>query len=482
MKPVRSAWRWIKERIRQAPDTPPLITAGFVLILLALYALVLWKLFDRYAHPTTFADRKDLLGTLATFLAGSLALLGIYPAWRTFRINQEGQITTRFTQAVEQLGNEKREVRLGGIYALERIARDSDKDYQQIIEVLAAYVRENAPQTHIVPRLFGDRKRVPPARIRDARRPRGIALPKEDVQAVLNVLQRRRFAHGNGESFQINLSRTELQGADIGEIHLEGALLFDTDLSRADLRGADLRGANLTGADLRKADLTDADLSRARLLLTLLRQAFMAKARLMYAYMVEADLARADLVEADLTGADLTNAHMSGARLSGARLPGAFLRGANLARADLTGANLAGARLILSLLPGAVLSEADLTGSHLRGADLTDAVLAKADLSGADLAGANLAGARLQDTTFGPGDLREVRGLIWEQIAVARFLDGKGMYFWQDGAGDRAALRRMLPDYVIVPDEPAVATAGPAADAPDSVDASGASSGPVTDD
>jgi hypothetical protein len=37
------------------------------------------------------------------------------------------------------------EVRLGAIYALERIAYDSPRDHWPIIEVLTAYVRQNAP-------------------------------------------------------------------------------------------------------------------------------------------------------------------------------------------------------------------------------------------------------------------------------------------------------------------------------------------------
>ena len=36
-------------------------------------------------------------------------------------------------------------VRLGGIYALERIANQSERDYWPIMEVLTAYVRENTP-------------------------------------------------------------------------------------------------------------------------------------------------------------------------------------------------------------------------------------------------------------------------------------------------------------------------------------------------
>ena len=64
---------------------------------------------------------------------------------RTVEVAQEQQITERFTRAIEQLGNEQSmSMRLGGIYALERIAKDSERDHWQVMEVLTAYVRENA--------------------------------------------------------------------------------------------------------------------------------------------------------------------------------------------------------------------------------------------------------------------------------------------------------------------------------------------------
>src|SRR5712691_8827678 len=68
-------------------------------------------------------------------------------------VDREAQITNRFTQAIGQLGAELKdgrpnlEVRLGGIYALERIARDSPRDHWTIMEILTAYVRQNAPWT-----------------------------------------------------------------------------------------------------------------------------------------------------------------------------------------------------------------------------------------------------------------------------------------------------------------------------------------------
>src|SRR5215212_7701039 len=59
---------------------------------------------------------------------------------------EQGQITERFTRAIDQLGSEKLEIRLGGIYALERIDKETpERAYHgTVMEVLTAYVRENS--------------------------------------------------------------------------------------------------------------------------------------------------------------------------------------------------------------------------------------------------------------------------------------------------------------------------------------------------
>src|SRR5207247_3128017 len=95
----------------------------------------------------TFAQALGLLGGL---IGGAVLLLGLYYTAQTLRtsqeslrVTQEGQITERFTKAIQHLGDKAGlTVRLGGIYALERIARDSAKDHWQIMEVLTAYVRD----------------------------------------------------------------------------------------------------------------------------------------------------------------------------------------------------------------------------------------------------------------------------------------------------------------------------------------------------
>jgi hypothetical protein len=58
--------------------------------------------------------------------------------------DRQRRITESFSKAIEQLGSDKIEVRLGGIYALERISRESPDDYWTVMETLCAFVRERA--------------------------------------------------------------------------------------------------------------------------------------------------------------------------------------------------------------------------------------------------------------------------------------------------------------------------------------------------
>ena len=75
----------------------------------------------------------------------------------TLEVTRETQITDRFTKAVAQLGatdnqgNKQLEIRFGGIYSLERIARDSPGDHWPIMEILTAYVREHSSRSRAKP-------------------------------------------------------------------------------------------------------------------------------------------------------------------------------------------------------------------------------------------------------------------------------------------------------------------------------------------
>ena len=177
-----------------------------------------------------FDIENEARRTLAYILGGILAIIGITLAHRRIRalerqvlVAQEGQITERFTRAIEQLGSDKMEVRLGGIYALERIANDSDKDYWPIMETLTAYVREQAPWRE--PRQDGPEEGTSARK----RQPGSICYPEPespkpatDIQAILTVLGRRKYCYGQGENQPSGFAQDgPAREAELREAHLE---------------------------------------------------------------------------------------------------------------------------------------------------------------------------------------------------------------------------------------------------------------------
>ena len=117
------------------------------------------------------AARDAARGRLLAFGAGLFAIGALVYTGRnftlsrrTFELTEQGQVTDRYTKAIEQLGSDKLDVRIGGIYALERVARDSARDHPTIMEVLAAFIREHSHEQW--PLAKPRAKLLPPEKVR----------------------------------------------------------------------------------------------------------------------------------------------------------------------------------------------------------------------------------------------------------------------------------------------------------------------------
>jgi len=265
----------------------------WVLVIAALFALLV---FVSRVGPELLANTSGLgkteraqeVGRVRTailaFLAAAIASVGAIYTVRTFRLNQRGQITDRFIRAVAQLGDDSRDVRIGGLFALERIAQESAMEHGPVMEVLATFVRERSPAQ------FADTLAVSP------RAP-------ADATAAVTVLERRNRSF-DSPGLELDLSSTNLarirlrRGADLRGMRLAGASLAHAELHSANLTDVDLRGADLSYARLDRAELRDAHLFGATL--------------------QRSQLAGADLRGAILSGARLPNAYLIHARLEGA--------------------------------------------------------------------------------------------------------------------------------------------------------------------
>lgn len=207
-------------------------------------------------------------------------------------IAREGQLTERFTRAVDQLGNDKPDVRLGGIYALEQIAKSSRPHRRAIFEVLTAFVQVHArwPPLPSEQPAENDREDMQPTKETDPKELQELRRWAPDVQAAMTVLGRRTVE------------------SDDDHLNLQAV-----DLRRASLRKADLQHANLRNGCLQRIAFEDAKLQGVSLFETRLEGADLQNANLSHATLRNAHLQHANVRGADLRDADLTGAHFQGA-------------------------------------------------------------------------------------------------------------------------------------------------------------------------
>lgn len=272
-----------------------LIAAGAAVLFVVLPWLIWWGPYAIGPDPIDKAEAKKgsaaLVTGLRTAVVAFTAALGagialLYTA-RTYRLNRRGQITDRFTKALERLGSGEIYVRIGGILALEQIVRDApEQAATDAAHVLGHFIRDRAPKT------------APPPDPDDPHRgPHADPLPTEpaaDVQAALTALTRAE-------------SRTHVdprEQLDLHGLHLAGAQLAQADLTGATLSGATFTKTHLVGATFTEATLLDATFTEATL-----HGAMFTRATLVGATFTDAALFGADLSSArGLTPGQVTSA------------------------------------------------------------------------------------------------------------------------------------------------------------------------------
>ncbi len=357
-----SFWQRVRLRLRNVIHkllNPRAIALGFgILLLFALVIAAVFVLPERLVPqnaPFNHEDRvtavNDVRTTLLQAVAGVLLVLGAVSAYRQLQVSQnqlsilhEGQITERFSRAVDHLGREDNlSMRLGGIYALERIADTSWTDSGPIAEILCAYIREKVPATAAE----GDDTPIWQLAPLRSRWP--------DLQAIVTVLGRRRgftawrvgpnvyggldlkavdlraadfnFANLSGVEFEDSvLSGSHFALANLSEARFDGAVLIDANFQDTDLTHASLRGVDSREANFYRTNLNGANFNSANLHDTHFQQADLRDADLIFAKFGNNDFYGADLRGADLREADLRTAKFetTSRGIPPTRLDGAF--------------------------------------------------------------------------------------------------------------------------------------------------------------
>lgn len=231
----------------------------------------------------------------------AIATIGVpFALWRSLALQkqsdiaQSGLLDDRYQTGIELLGHAKLSVRLGGIYALERVAESDPLAYHiSAMSVLSAFVRnwhiKHGQEGELDNTAFDNEQK---------------GLP-EDVRAILEVVGRR-----SRKQHEIELERKYL-------INLRGAHLH---------RWAPDVLLSAPKPDFSNVDFSNADLSEVDLSLVKLANSRFAYANLSGARFVHADLSHASLLGADLSETRLAHANLSGASFWLAKLSGTDLK------------------------------------------------------------------------------------------------------------------------------------------------------------
>ncbi|MFF8589170.1 pentapeptide repeat-containing protein [Streptomyces althioticus] len=275
----------------------------------------------RRRRNRVIANRRERLPQMANLVTmvtalGALIFTGLSLQQTRIQnqVAESGQVTDRFNSAIENLKSGSLDIRLGGIYALQRLMHDSPRDQAAIVKILAAYIRGHdrpldAKPPKSVLEIAEDRAGV------------SLHLVPDDVEAAVRVIADRDpahdgLAHRGNVALVIDLSGAHLEGVDLSDANLDFVNFAGAHLDYAKLRKVSLIAANFERASLKDADFTGSDTRSASF-----REAQLTGAQFQYVDAEGADFSGAGSARAVLAAEDLRAAYLVRTELCRSKTP-----------------------------------------------------------------------------------------------------------------------------------------------------------------
>jgi len=215
--------------MKKLNDHTSVILATFIL------GAVLVIVFNDWLFANLASEAGEQLSTsirnYALIIGGFLGLLF---AFQRLQIAERGQVTERFSKAVEHIGDKENvSVRIGGLYALEKIALDSEKERATIQKVIASFIRR--------PPYLDKSKTTISSNLNDC----------PDIHIAIKIF---RDLNNSSDSYP-DLSNARLEYLDLSRL----------DLSKLNFTGASFKGSSLKYANLNKSNFVTSDFEKSDL-------------------------------------------------------------------------------------------------------------------------------------------------------------------------------------------------------------------------
>ncbi len=309
VKKLKGSGDWIRKQLQNLKELvlklvlalwakrPPLkplyiIFATFIgFVILYLFVIICLKIYWIGWETIATDDSKTRNYAIAFIglVSGFGALFGVYLAiQRTEESKRQSKsaereadtaeqrlITDQLNKATEGMGKSNQkdapviEVRLGALYALERIAKGSAPDHAQIIEILCAYIRSNSPKYKETDEMK-EPMDIQTTISHDWMKKKPSGELREDIQTAVTVIGRRELWLEGKEKegllkYLLNLRECDLSNCYFYNSDLSSSALMGTNLNNArfintNLRRAWMNLANMNGVIIKNADMYKANL------------------------------------------------------------------------------------------------------------------------------------------------------------------------------------------------------------------------------
>lgn len=236
-------WNWLGEGGDGTGETNSATLRNFGLIIAGVLALVIaiWRglAADTQAKAT---QRQAETAQRQAETAQTLAETARMQA----ETAQHGLLNERYQRGAEMLGSNDLAVRLGGIYALERLAREHPHEYHvQIMNLFCIFVRN--------PHADASTPQPPKSkRVTVGDYPESYWPP--DREAVMKAI-------GTRSEEQLDVERRSGHFLDLTDTNLRNLFLMDANLQNIFFHSSDLSGATLAGSKFENSFLSEANIS-----------------------------------------------------------------------------------------------------------------------------------------------------------------------------------------------------------------------------
>lgn len=294
-----------------------------IMILITFILIVIISIVVSELHYLYILKSNDLQPNISIKLTlyknYSYLLLGIifivvinFSIQKIISLARQSQIGFRFQKALDLLSSDKESQKLMGIYNIEKLGFDSERDKELLTELLIEFLNKFSGKDKDMLIDVEDENFIKKIRV--------------DNLYVYNLATVKSLSRLNKKyNLSLNLSSSEFSGYDLNGIDLSQAILRSSNFIKTDLNSSNLKEADISRANLRYSDFFNSNLENSNL--------------------SHSNLKNSNFVGANLKGANLYNANIAGANFEVANLESANLIEADLSDTNISGANLKSANL-----------------------------------------------------------------------------------------------------------------------------------------